>query len=89
MLTVIKVVFSAVLFLVGFSSLAADNLKMFETPLEQVSWKYSGNVFSCEISHKVKNFGKVALLALPGQNLTLNVYADNVQFNDILSVLLV
>ncbi|WP_299002546.1 OmpA family protein [uncultured Shewanella sp.] len=48
----------------------------YQTPLEQAKWSFNGNVFYCQLQHKIQGFGQLTLKALPGEALKLQLDTD-------------
>ncbi|WP_248471595.1 OmpA family protein [Shewanella sp. 1CM18E] len=48
----------------------------YQTHLEKAHWDFSGDIFGCQISHKVQRFGTLQLIAKPGEALTLTLQTD-------------
>ncbi|WP_076413118.1 OmpA family protein [Shewanella sp. UCD-KL12] len=68
-------IFSLLISLV-ISNSALANITRYQTPFEQAQWSFQGNLFSCQIEHKIEGFGNIKLKALPGEKLSLVLSAD-------------
>ncbi|WP_298774724.1 OmpA family protein [uncultured Shewanella sp.] len=54
----------------------------YQTPLEQAKWSFNGNVFHCQLQHKIQGFGQLTLIALPGEALKLQLDTDWLSLNN-------
>ncbi|WP_299489636.1 OmpA family protein [uncultured Shewanella sp.] len=54
----------------------------YQTPLEQAKWNFSGDVFHCQLQHKIQGFGQLTLKALPGEALKLQLDTDWLSLNN-------
>ncbi|GIU14796.1 MULTISPECIES: OmpA family protein [unclassified Shewanella] len=54
----------------------------YQTPFEKAHWEFSGDLFGCEISHRVQSFGTLQLSATPGEPLALSLQADWLSLNN-------
>lgn len=68
-------IFSLLISLV-ISNSALANITRYQTPFEQAQWSFEGDLFSCQIEHKIDGFGNIKLKALPGEKLSIELIAD-------------
>ncbi|MCL1124804.1 MotY family protein [Shewanella surugensis] len=54
----------------------------YQTPFEQAKWNFSGDVFYCQLQHKIQGFGQLKLIALPGEELKLQLNTDWLSLNN-------
>ena len=66
------------------NAFAATNT--YQTHLEKAQWDFSGDIFGCQINHKVQRFGNLKLIAMPGEALTLTLQTDWLYFENKQSV---
>lgn len=49
---------------------------IYKTPMDNSVWTFSGNIFQCDITHKIEGFGQFKLTATPGDELMISLHAD-------------